>query len=89
MYCCKGLLCLLFAFFVTSSFAIGVTEYYFDDEIDDQVMCVGHVSDACINVICLTSENRDCQEECQEMALEKCQVRGTVQTNRVLFNLDH
>lgn len=81
------LLCLSSAFFVTSAFSSGATEYYFDDEINDQVMCVGYVTQNCINVICLTSNSRECQEDCETMALKKCNVIGTVQTERVFTNI--
>lgn len=80
-------LCLLSAFMITSSFAVGVDEYYFDDEINDQVLCVGNVTQNCINIICLTSENRDCQDDCEDMALRKCQVTGTIQSERVLIDV--
>lgn len=91
MYGLTKLLCLSFTLFTTSSFAeaLGDNEYYFDDEINDQVMCVGNVTQNCINVICLTSTSRECQEDCEEMALEKCQVTGTIQTNRVLYNTNY
>ncbi len=85
MYVFTRLICLSFTLFTMSAFAIGDNEYYFYDDINDQVMCVGNVTQNCINVICLTSDRIDCQEECEAMALRKCQVTGTIQTNRVLL----
>lgn len=38
----------------------------------DSVECVGNNTDICINSACLTSEDVDCEDNCQKMAEEKC-----------------
>ena len=39
----------------------------------DSNLCLGQTAEHCINTLCLTSEERDCQEECRKMAADKCQ----------------
>lgn len=82
MSCIVKSLCLLFTIFAMNAYSYDVNKYYevdkyfFTDEINDDVMCVGDVKNTCINIICLTSESRDCQDDCEKMAMKKCEVRG-------------
>lgn len=76
MDCIIKSLCLLFTMFAINAYSIEVDTYFFTDQIDDQVMCVGDVKNTCVNVLCLTSESRSCQEDCEKMAMRKCEVRG-------------
>lgn len=77
MSCIVKSLCLLFTMFAINAYSFEVDDtYFFTDEIDDQVMCVGDVKNTCINIICLTSESRSCQDDCEKMAKKKCEVRG-------------
>ncbi len=38
----------------------------------DFEMCVATHANFCINQTCMTSEERDCQPQCREMAKSKC-----------------
>lgn len=76
MSCIVKSLCLLFTVFAMNAYANGVGKYFFSDEINEDVMCVGDVKNTCVNVICLTSDSRDCQEDCEKMAMRECGVRG-------------
>lgn len=66
-------LCLLFTLFAMNAYSLEDSPYYSDEAINDEVMCVGDLTQRCINVLCLTSESRDCQEDCENMAIKKCQ----------------
>ncbi|WP_133126894.1 hypothetical protein [Legionella nagasakiensis] len=39
----------------------------------NQDMCVERYANECINTICLTSEERDCQDQCRTDAVDKCE----------------
>ncbi len=38
----------------------------------DWKMCVNQHADFCVSTICITSENRDCSENCHRLAKEEC-----------------
>lgn len=38
----------------------------------DKTMCVERYANNCISTVCLTSEARDCQEQCRKEAEDKC-----------------
>jgi hypothetical protein len=38
----------------------------------DKMKCISEATQSCINQVCLTSEQRDCQQSCQTIAQQKC-----------------
>lgn len=43
-----------------------------ESELYDQKMCVERTANDCVSTICLTSEERDCTDQCQVDAQAKC-----------------
>lgn len=39
----------------------------------DSMRCITDNTQTCINAVCLTSEQTDCQDNCRKMAHQKCQ----------------
>ncbi|WP_133129539.1 hypothetical protein [Legionella yabuuchiae] len=73
----KQLLCALFFFlFSFCAIAADIPEVEQGAEDYDETMCVQRYTDNCINMVCLTSEERDCQEQCQKDAEDKCKLQG-------------
>ena len=53
--------------------AADVPEVVVQDENFNQELCVDRAANDCINTVCLTSSERDCQETCQSHAEDKCE----------------
>lgn len=63
-----GVLC-----FITSSlFAADIPADDIGSQEFDQTQCVSDATQTCINEVCLTSEQRDCQDTCEKLAIKKC-----------------
>lgn len=67
----------LLACMLASSLAFGanaadIPEVDAGDAGYDAEMCVENTANDCINTICLTSEERDCQDQCQKDAEDFC-----------------
>lgn len=63
----------LFSLFSCALFAAVIPQDVIGSEQFDAKMCVSENTQTCINSICLTSEEIDCQANCQTMAKQKCQ----------------
>jgi hypothetical protein len=64
------------AFFCLSSyaaFAADIPQDVIGSQKFDAMKCVTENTQICINSVCLTSDQRDCQSNCQTMAQQKCQ----------------
>lgn len=63
--------CLLSSNFVFATYIRSIDV----DNYDLYVLnCYGAVSETCINNVCLTSDERDCQDVCRQLAADRCQV---------------
>ena len=62
-----------FSVFSFSVFAADIPEDVIGSQKFDAMRCITENTDTCINAVCLTSEQRDCQSTCQKMAQQKCQ----------------
>ncbi|CEG56124.1 exported protein of unknown function [Legionella fallonii LLAP-10] len=73
MCCINKLLCLFF-FFLSSFtiFAATIPPDVLGSEKYDILKCVSDIKQTCINSFCLTSSQRNCQENCEKMAQHKC-----------------
>lgn len=45
-------------------------------EYFDEKMCVERYTNQCINTVCSTSRERDCQDRCLKGAKDKCREQG-------------
>lgn len=70
---CSLLTSLLVMFFMSFSlYAVNDPETVIGAEKYDKVMCIEQYTDNCINSVCMTSDDIDCQEKCKQMAEDKC-----------------
>lgn len=60
------------------STAYAITSYrnYESAKEYDEKMCIAVYKNQCVNEVCLTSEERDCQDKCLEGAKAKCDQEG-------------
>lgn len=65
----KGIGLLVLMAMGTPAFADDMAEA---SETYNHDMCIESYSQNCINVVCLTSEDINCPQDCHHMALEKC-----------------
>jgi len=71
-----------------SASSVDYSDYDIDDEISDQELCVFNVKSNCIDLVCLTSESRDCPEDCEKMAKRKCVPSGVVYpTDNLIYEM--
>ncbi|AHE67705.1 hypothetical protein [Legionella oakridgensis] len=69
----KRILFLSYLFFLTGMLhAADIPDVVIGDDQYNQDMCVERSANDCINTMCLTSEDRDCQDKCQTDAEDKC-----------------
>lgn len=64
-----GLVSLVFSCILT---AANIPPDYQGAQELEELNCVSEAAQNCINNICLTSENRDCQDKCSSLAEKKC-----------------
>lgn len=41
----------------------------------DATLCIKQYKDICINEVCMTSEDIDCEDKCAALARDKCQAQ--------------
>lgn len=46
----------------------------------DSDICVSRHHESCVNTVCLTSESTSCPEDCRKMAMDKCGVKSTIES---------
>lgn len=61
-----------FYFMSTSLFAVEVMPIDPNSQDFDKGKCIRDATAACISEVCITSEQRDCQETCGKTARDKC-----------------
>ncbi len=62
-----------FSLFSCAVFAVDIPQDVMGSEKFDATMCVSENTQNCIDSVCLTSEEIDCEANCQTMAQQKCQ----------------
>lgn len=67
---------IILAFFILFSCVVSAADIP-DEDIGAQELqqdtCVGQATEHCIDTMCLTSEDTDCEDNCGKMAQDKCQ----------------
>lgn len=63
----------LFCLLSCSVFAVDNPQDVIGAEQFNSTKCIAENTQTCINSVCLTSDQRDCQATCQKTAQEKCQ----------------
>ena len=57
------------------TFTVGYSSYdVLEAQAFDDRLCIASYTNRCINAICLTSDERDCQLTCKQGAIAKCKV---------------
>ena len=69
----RFVLWIVFAMFSIAAQAADDPEIVVQDENFNQELCVERTANDCINTVCLTSSDRDCQDTCQSDAEDKCE----------------
>lgn len=73
MCCINKLLSLFFLIFSSFSlFAATIPPDVLGSDKYNRLKCVSDIKQTCINSMCLTSSQRNCQENCEKMAQQKC-----------------
>lgn len=69
----KPVIIAFFCFFSCTLFAVNNPKDIEGSRQFDAMRCVSENTQVCINSICLNSDQRDCQSNCNKTAQEKCQ----------------
>lgn len=62
----------VFCFTSSSLFAVDVMPIDPNSQDFDKGKCIKDATESCISEICITSEERNCQDNCKKSAEQKC-----------------